>query len=171
MDDNRSENKISLDMLVETYIVEKYAKHFNDINKDNETSSRENTVLPEEQNLIFQAAKTTIRENIVQEIRKELTQEEYKAIKIKAKRKYQENRAKERIKWSVITLVEGIILAIFVGLLVNQITNALSIFEEYTMRMITIFATVIIVLFGIAVAGIIFLLFMDLFGENKEKEE
>ena len=62
MDDNRSENKISLDMLVETYIVEKYAKHFNDINKDNETSSRENTVLPEEQNLIFQAAKTTIRE-------------------------------------------------------------------------------------------------------------
>ena len=119
MDDNRSKNKISLDILIEEYVIKRM--DFN--NQDGEVASSQNLENPAEGDCVAQAAKDHIREQIIKEVKQDLTKKEIQEIKDNAQKAYQKSKIKEKHQMLKATLTQGIFLAFLVGLLVNQVTN------------------------------------------------
>lgn len=119
MDDNRSKNKISLDILIEEYVIKRMVPN----NQDGEVASSQNLVNPAEEDCVAQAAKDHIREQIIKEVKQGLTKKEIQEIKDNAQKAYQKSKIKEKHQMLKATLTQGIFLAFLVGLLVNQVTN------------------------------------------------
>ena len=118
---NKNEAEFPVRELISFYVDNRIKKY----SASSESCSSEQDSLEDKK--ISVAAKEGIYNSVKQEIISELTNEEYEKIKSNANDRFNTERTSNTLKHLTSMLVEGGLLAFVVGLLVNQITNWISI--------------------------------------------